>query len=481
MLISIVAGLLLSECLLRLKGLIKVKKFEGFKDSESDALYFLFVGLIIFVLWIPVFLAFYPGFFAYDVMAQIAQVKTGEYSTHHPLLHTLGLGFFYETIGGKLLKDYTKGIALASIFQMLTFSFQLSYIHLFLKRAKTSKLMRGILIAFCGICPFFSMLAISMTKDTVFAGFLGMLLASVAYFEMDYDYSVKSKSVKIPFMLSFVGTALFRSNGRIAVWVLTVLLLIKYISQKKKHIVILGIISVLISEALFCGIKLTLKASAPSQTEMLSIPLQQMAFVYELNYDTLSLEDKNTIEMLIPEVINYNRIISDPIKFTADYLDNKDIFWKTYLKLFAGHPRQYVEAFLENNLGFLCILDKTNATVYGTGYERRRGFLMAYTRDGYGVEAKSRLKPLEDLYLKLYCENDYQKNLLTFLPCSMGLYFWLIVLSVFLMIDKKAKRAASVLFILALGATTLLGPCAIIRYMLPYVVCLPVLWTEALK
>lgn len=52
---------------------------------------FCMTGLI-FLCWLPVFLAVYPGFFVYDVMEEVNQVVTREFSTHHPLLHVLLLG-----------------------------------------------------------------------------------------------------------------------------------------------------------------------------------------------------------------------------------------------------------------------------------------------------------------------------------------------------------------------------------------------------
>lgn len=50
-------------------------------------------GAIILICWIPILLAGYPGFFAYDAglvwLGQWSQVEEGVLNAHHPVLHTL--------------------------------------------------------------------------------------------------------------------------------------------------------------------------------------------------------------------------------------------------------------------------------------------------------------------------------------------------------------------------------------------------------
>lgn len=75
------------------------------------------VGLI-FLCWLLVFLAVYPGFFVYDAMEEVNQVVTREFSTHHPLLHVLLLGGVVQA-GYKLTGEYNIGIAVYTLCQML--------------------------------------------------------------------------------------------------------------------------------------------------------------------------------------------------------------------------------------------------------------------------------------------------------------------------------------------------------------------------
>ena len=76
-------------------------------------------AIILFLCWLPVFLAVYPGFFAYDATDELQEVLTGQYVTRHPLLHVLMLG---KTVSGiqKLTGSYNSGIGVYVLAQMLS-------------------------------------------------------------------------------------------------------------------------------------------------------------------------------------------------------------------------------------------------------------------------------------------------------------------------------------------------------------------------
>ena len=73
---------------------------------------------LIFVMYLPVFLAVYPGFFVYDAQDELMQVVTRSFSTHHPLVHVLMLGGIIQLVH-KLTGSYNAGIACYTVFQML--------------------------------------------------------------------------------------------------------------------------------------------------------------------------------------------------------------------------------------------------------------------------------------------------------------------------------------------------------------------------
>ena len=474
---SILLTFVVAELSIRSKNfMLKTMENKNCKEyhlSKGDGKYFFITGLIIFISWIPVWLAYYPGLFAYDVMTQIPQATNG-YNLTFPLLHTMYLNFFYYTVGGEIFHNYTTGIAYATVLQMIIFSSMLSYIHLFFKRCGINKKVRVILIAITSFLPIFSVLGISMTKDIFFAGFFGMLFTCICYWELDAEKTKKSFEICAVYFVSIAGTILFRANGIYGVAAMCVVMIFTA-RRKNKKMIFLTVLSLGCSVLLLNGLKTALSASDASKNDVLSIPYQQLAYVYTVDYDELSDEDRADIELIMPRVSFYNPHNGDDVKFTGTASDNMECFLNVYFRLLKKYPFQYIEAFMHTNLGYLYIFDTTNAnSVYGYGLDWRQGYLLTDTKAGFDVVHESKFKLLENVYENLFSANEYQKIFPLFVMCSLSVYFWILILMFFRMFELRNWRIiSSMILILALGATSIMAPCALIRYIFPYIMCIP--------
>lgn len=430
---------------------------------------------MIFLLWIPVFLAYYPGLFAYDVMSQIPQA-IGSYSTHHPLIHTLYLQFFYNLIGGKLLNNYNSGIAFASLVQMFLFSMMISYTHLFFRRIGVWRWVRYMLIGLTAILPFFSMLAISMTKDVFFSGFVALFVTNLCYWEKDENYYGRMLTV-IFYIISICGVILFRNNGIYGVVIVTLGIGCSLILREKRSKQFLyTLVGLLIGILINCGLKVGLQAQKGSLNEALSLPYQQISCVYNRNYDELAEDEVKQIRDFIPNVEQYNPSLSDPVKANAYGADDLKGFLSLYMKLGLKYPASYIRAYTQHNLGYLYILDISSSRIYGYTLEERQGYLLTDTKQGFDIEHKSFVPILEKVYERLYTTNKYQDLLILDLLCSPGFYFWGIVLIMFYCADLRCRKLFyPALFVGTYMLTLLDGPCVLIRYALPYIVCFPVM------
>lgn len=472
---TVVAG----ELYLRLEAFLEKKTerkefAEKTRPKVSDRAYFLVCVLVLCIAYLPVFMAYYPGIFAYDVDTQIPQFMEG-YSKHHNLIHTLYLHFFYYFVGGKLLHSYTAGIAFASIVQMTLFSMMVSYIHVFLRRIGIGLKTRIVLVGLTALLPFFSVLSVSMTKDVFFAGFAGML--SVCFYDWENNTACYgSLGKRVFYVFSIIGTILFRNNGIYAV-VISACAGIVFIVLLKKNLVYLRctVIGIVMALLISSGMAAAVSAVNGSQNEMLSIPYQQMACVYHTEYDHLTGEEKEKILELIPDVEKYNPHLSDPIKANATGAYQKKELLKCYLQLFIKYPFKYAEAFLTHNAGYFYIGDTSHATIYGADLEERSGYLLTDTKPGFGVEHKSYFKILEDFYERLFSANEYENYFFLRILCSPATYFWLVLLLCFYAIDLKRFCPVQFGFIFGLILTVLAGPCSLIRYAFPYILCVPAL------
>ena len=104
---------------------------------------------IIFLSWIPCALAFYPGLYSYDMSWQWAQFASGDFTTHHPLVHTLLCGGIIE-LGKVLGGSYERGLFFHSLAQMAFLSGCMAFgIRFLAKRRVRTWAMVGVLAFFC--------------------------------------------------------------------------------------------------------------------------------------------------------------------------------------------------------------------------------------------------------------------------------------------------------------------------------------------
>ena len=76
-----------------------------------------FAFALILLCWVPVWLAFYPGTFRYDAEPQFYSYLDGMLTTHHPLLHTVFMGWLLSL--GNDADSLTLGVALYAGVQMV--------------------------------------------------------------------------------------------------------------------------------------------------------------------------------------------------------------------------------------------------------------------------------------------------------------------------------------------------------------------------
>lgn len=94
---SIALGLLTYTLIINIDYFLRKYKYKinGNNSINIKKIYF-YNLLLILLCWLPILLAYYPGIFAYDASNQVMQVINHDYTTHHPLVHTLLLGGFFQ-------------------------------------------------------------------------------------------------------------------------------------------------------------------------------------------------------------------------------------------------------------------------------------------------------------------------------------------------------------------------------------------------
>lgn len=474
---SIVTGLLFMLLTALRDGNIKSR--AGRKEYDRPFV-FAFYTVVILLCWLPVFLAYYPTVFAYDAEGQLYQVMAHDYSTHHPLIHTLFLGAFFR-LGEKLPGSYSSGMALHSIVQMFLMAMILGYVLTVLYRERTSWVMRALLLLFYALFPVNSILAVSTTKDVLFSGLV--LLYIVMLYQWYAGREKKTKGFDARFVLVSVLMLLFRNNAVYA-WAVCqpLLLLLARKERKRKRYVFIAAATFILFLLGSMGLKTAVSAQSGSPREMLSVPLQQMARTRVMHEAEIEDDMRSRLDAYLPSdwvFAAYNPYLADPVKNRAVIHDDPAGLIKTWAQLGIQFPLTYVDAFLDNSIGYWYLADKTHSTIYGVGMESGFGYLSTDNRTmpaGYEIVEHSYLPGLRFFLERLISDNEYQNIPVLPVIFAPAFYWWMLCLYVaFFLYRREYRMLLPALFPAVYYLTLLLSPTVLIRYMYPFVISCPMM------
>lgn len=445
----------------------------------------LFFSVTVLACWIPVFLAYYPSVFAYDAEGQLYQVLAHDYSTHHPLLHTIFLGFFFQ-LGSNVLGSCSAGMAVHSAVQMLIMASVFGYALAFLHRKKIPAWLQVVLFLFYAFFPTNSILALSTTKDVLFSALL--LLHTLCLYQLTDPSHTPAAGNDISYLLWTVLLLLFRNNALYAL--LPGIPAICFLLCRKakaggglwRRYLTLTLLALLLTGAGNTALKSALQAQSGSPREMLSIPLQQMARTRVTAGQSLSFDMRQALDRYLPEewvLAAYNPYLADPVKNRAVIHDDPAGLIRTWFRLGLEHPQAYLDAFLDNSIGYWFLEDRTHAQIYGLGTESGFGYLSTDNRTmpaGFEVEEHSYLPALRSAMEHIVSDNAYQKIPVLRILFAPAFYWWLLCMFMAAVIyNRQYRLLIPAVFLVGYYLTLLFSPTVLIRYMYPLVVTVPVL------
>ena len=214
---------------------------------------------------------------------------------------------------------------------------------------------------------------------------------------------------------------------------------------------------------------------------MLSVPIQQMARVHKYDYASLETEDLELLYQVLPKeaLDEYRATVSDFVKkdFNREgFAAHKTEIFRLWLKWGMEHPLTYVNSFLINTVDFwypMAVVDG-----YRDAYGRSSYF--DYRVDEPGTE-QSLLPKLHNFYENISINKEAQTQPFAFLVLSPGWYFVLVLVSfMYLWCCRQKKLLGAFLILILSMATVLLGPMALVRYVLIFYYVFPVLPTLCL-
>lgn len=343
-----------------------------------------------------------------------------------------------------------------------------------------------LLVLLYAVCPINSIMAISTTKDTVFTG---LVLLCFIYALQIMDNREDKKRIQRYIVLIFITTILmllFRNN---AVYAYLLLLLISIalcvVKKCKWKVAIFICINLLTFQVVSIGLQKSLEADLGSTREFLSVPNQQFGRIYENIKDGHDEETLRIVEKYFDMTsAKYNPYLADSMKgYLSIQTDGENTvggFLKDSLKLLIKYPVVSLDAYLYLTDGYWNINSVSFSSLYGTVWdgnpEHRYGYLLTTVKPGYNIIPESKIPLLEKFMEHMISANEYQRYPIVSLLLAPSLYLWITLFcTIVFYAQRKKEYLFLTLFLDFMFLTLLLGPCVLVRYVYPYIVCTPVL------
>ncbi len=461
-------------------GKRKKGRYAGKKKAragETERRLWPAVGAGLFFCLLIGLLGCYPGIYAYDAQGQLGQAMYPEtvYTMHHPLLHTLFMGkiitFGYRISG----EDLAFGILLYSIAQMLICTVIFTYAVRFIWNMTKRKWLAVTAFLYYAFFPTVVLFTFCTTKDVLCSAFLHLMaiLMYELYEDMEGFLARKGKAALL--ILSGVLMCLFRNNGVYAI-VLMALLAAVFFRRNLKAVFLILIPVILLSSLSNKGLQTLLQARKASMLEASSVPIQQLARVYNEEGEAgFTQEELQLIYQAVPieRLQGYTPTIADSVKnfvyFDDVVMGQKGEYLKLWLKKGIRYPGRYLAAFLDNT--YQAWYPGTSIARYPE--EAKSDYLEIEGFDT--VEKKPKIPWLYEVYYKIAAEYSYQKIPGVRLLFSIGAMFWMVLFTWFYGIWQKNRGiTASLLLILCFTLTCFLGPTVLVRYYLNLFYIFPV-------
>lgn len=433
--------------------------------------HFLFVFVLLFVCWIPAWLSCWPGIFTADSVTQFWQYYNVDFNTHHPLLHTLLLGFCMGLgIDIDPMGDGAAGVALYTVLQMVLLAAILAYACHWMRKRRAPLWIRLCVTFLFALFPFYSLWALSAQKDILFSGLVMLMVLQLVDLWREDFQPLRRPLWLICFVLITVLMMLMRNNG---VYALCLFLPFGIGWARGRRVRVAGLLAGCIALYLAVGGALAgaLEAGGGSPVEMFSIPLQQLARTLTKDPEAIPEDARELMDAMYPDGFSeyYYPVLADPLKWAVDneVVEERwsEVIWM-WARVGITHLDTYIEAFLVQNLPYLLpgadMLYRINPEVLPID-------LIPITEHSYLPKLRAFYEAYDDTltipgipFVRLLSDTAF---------CV-----WICMAAIAYACYRRQRHwIPALIFLLALWVTCLLGPVALMRYMLGFFYALPVI------
>lgn len=348
--------------------------------DRVSAHHVLLLAALLFVLWLPYLLTYWPGFIFSDSLASLDQARGfTPLANHHPVAYTL---LVKACLGLANLLGFsnTTGAAVYSLFQMTFMAGCFAFGSCWVATRTRARLVAPVLVILCGVTPYVATYSIALWKDPLFSASLAALSLLLCDLVL-YDQAGRQvgKGWYVAYAALLVTMTFVRNNGfyvtMLIVASLAVILLVSLRRGGRERA--RALIPSLVATGVIAAVYLVVTGPVyqamgvvPSEkVESLGIPLNQMARVVALDGD-MSDSDCAYMDELLPLEeyrSKYRPCCTDLLKWDANFngaaLDEG--FFSHWLSMLVRNPHAYFDAWVMQTFGFWTV-NQTNALGYSS-------------------------------------------------------------------------------------------------------------------
>lgn len=464
-----------------------------FDESQSDKKIAKICMVLVAISWFLIYFALFPGVYGIDAHYWYFEYSNKEIpiSSQWSVIYS-GAFYYFVELGNNIFGSYEVGFGIFSFIQMCITLWVVWNILDFLRTVLGNKaVVLG--TVFFAIIPSHAVLSVTSAQDALFAALFAMCLIQLYKISMNSQKYFASKRNLISLLFDLIFLCMIRNNGLYAVVILG---LFSIIIEKKFRLYFVSIIgTVIIFMIIYQGPIYDLFGvqKGTAIREMLSMPLQQMAYIYNREPNKLSDDDMKEMLKFISDEgwRSYEECISDHVKsqLNAEYThDHFGDFVKLYIKVGTKSPGGYFKAASLQTFG-LWYPNK----IYPDGrtWHPYLNYVCYDTKGVYGSDftiSRNSMLPMYEKYLAwFFGQGDdfsgYGGNLsmvfskipIISLFIKSGIYFWTIIYVIGYCVYKKLRMPFLVMgLVIGLIVTVVLSPVILYRYMAPVIFSFPI-------
>lgn len=421
--------------------------------------------------WIPYWLAAYPGFFTYDAEVEFVQGYYNSYYTkQHPILHILLIGKVMK-LSEKLTGGFQLGMVVLSWLEMFIGAAVFTYCLDYLRKRGCGLFLWIFSLIYMAFFPTIAVFSMCSSKDVLFSLFF--LLFLVVYMKHSQKEASEEKKIDKRDLGLFFCSLLFISFRNNALYAFLLFIPLQFWINKKGRkkrtaVLILGLITAVTVNT---GIQRMLNCAPSEIKEMMSVPLAQLARVYQ-KYGGNDIFTQQQFDVLSDIGISgfdyYDGINMDPVKnLTSESEFKKHFadFIKLWIEIGLQYPTDYADAFLQLNYpAYYPFCDNTGYSLSGF-YDTPTSYFWAICEPPVALDSK--LPKLYDFIWKLSREWSLYKIPVAGILFTVGFHFLLFLFAFgYLIYAKKNIFTGAYLLIGTYLITAVFGPIVLVRYFL---------------